>query len=87
VEDRIEHKPGALVVTKNRHLWRVIPQSVAYDYIPAKFHQEIKTLIQQGAAVNPLFYRADKNLVHKLRVLKDQWRYKKRYASSMEKAN
>ena len=30
---RIEHKPCPLTVTKNRHMWRVIPRSVAYDYL------------------------------------------------------
>ena len=87
VEDRIEHKPCQLTVTKNRHLWRVIPAKVAYDYIPSRYHAEMRALIEQGAWVNPLFYRADRNLIHKLRILRDQWRYKERYASSMEKAN
>ena len=87
VEDRIEHKPCQLTVTKNRHLWRVIPAKVAYDYIPSRYHAEMRALIERGAWVNPLFYRADRNLIHKLRILRDQWRYKERYASSMEKAN
>ena len=86
VEDRIEGKSCPLTVTQNRHMWRVIPQSVAYDYIPKRFHGEMKALIDAGAVVHPLFYKADHNLVHKLRILKDQWRYKQRYASSMEKA-
>lgn len=87
VEDRIEHKSAELLVTKNRHLWRVIPQQVAYDYIPHKYHADMKALIDAGRWVNPLFYGADRALVHKLRIIRDQWRYKERYASSMEKAN
>ncbi len=87
VEDRIEHKSAPLVVTQNRHLWRVIPEKVALDYIPSRYHGEMRALTKAGAWVNPLFYKADKNLVHRLRIVKDQWRYKKRYASSMEKAN
>ena len=87
VEDRIFHRPAPLTVTKNRHLWRVIPAKVAYDYIPSKYHQEMKALTAAGAWVNPLFYKADRNLSHKLRIIRDQWRYKERYASSMEKAN
>ena len=87
VEDRIEHKSCELTITKNRHMWRVIPRSVAYDYIPKRFHGEMKALEEQNAVVNPLFYKADRNLIHKLRIIRDQWRYKKRYASSMEKAN
>ena len=87
VEDRIEHKSCELTITKNRHRWRVIPRSVAYNYIPKRFHGEMKALEEQNAVVNPLFYKADRNLIHKLRIIRDQWRYKKRYASSMEKAN
>ena len=87
VEDVIEHKPCALTVTQNRHLWWVIPPKVAYDYVNPRYHQEMRALERANAAVNPLFYRPDNGLMHKLRILRDQWRYKKRYASSMEKAN
>ena len=87
VEDRIEHKPCPLTVTENRHLWMVIPKQVAFDYIPKKYHGDMQALMDQGQWVNPLFYKADKNLIHKLRILRDQQRYKQRYASSMEKAN
>lgn len=87
VEDRVEHKPCDLLVTKNRHLWRVIPQKVANDYIASKYHADMKALIDAGEWVNPLFYSADKALVHKLRIVRDQWRYKERYASSGPKAN
>lgn len=87
VEDRIEHKPCPLTVTKNRHLWRVIPLKVAYDYIPSKYHADMKALIGADKWVNPLFYPADKALIHKLRIIRDQWRYKERYASSGPKAN
>ena len=85
VEDRIEGKPGTLTVTKNRHLWRVVPKGVAFRYIPEQYHDEMRALMKAGAAVNPLYYKADRNLVHKLRILKDQWRYYQRYASSTPK--
>lgn len=86
VEDHIEGKPGTLLVTKNRHLWRVIPQKVAYDYIDKAHHADMLSLIRAGQWVNPLFYRADTGLIHKLRILRDQWRYHKKYASSIAKA-
>ena len=82
-----KHKPCPLTVTENRHLWMVIPKQVAFDYIPKKYHGDMQALMDQGQWVNPLFYKADKNLIHKLRILRDQQRYKQRYASSMEKAN
>lgn len=85
VEDRIEGKPGTLTVTKNRHLWRVVPKGVAFRYIPEQYHDEMRALMRAGASVNPLYYKADHNLLHKLRILKDQWRYYQRYASSTPK--
>ena len=87
VEERIEGKDCPLTVTKNRHLWWVIPRGVAYQYVNPRYHQEMKALEGANAVVNPLFYKADRGLVHKLRIIRDQWRYKQRYASSMGKGN
>ncbi len=85
VEDRIEHKEQPLVATENRHLWWAIPEKVAYDYIPRRFHPEMKALKQAGAAVNPLWYSADHALLHKARVWRIQHRQYRWYADSMEK--
>ena len=87
VEDRVERRELPLVVTKNRHLWWAIPKKVAYDYISSRFHPEMKALDRAGASVNPLWYPADRNLIHKLRIWRIQHRQYKWYASSMEKAN
>lgn len=87
VEDVVEHKPQALVVADNRHLWRAIPRKVAYDYIPKRLHSEMKELEKAGKAVNPLWYSGDPALVHKLRVWRIQHRQYKWYADSMEKPN
>jgi D-aspartate ligase len=85
VEDRVEGKPGELLVTKNRHLWCVIPKNVAFDYINTAYHADMKELIGEGKCVNPLYYHADRSLFHKLRILRDQGRYKERYARTTEK--
>ena len=85
VEDRIEGKPCELTITKNRHLWWVIPPKVAYDYVNPRYHQEMKALQARNAAVNPLFYSKDNGFLHKLRILKGQRRYVGWYASCMEK--
>ena len=71
VEDRVEHKPLELVVTRNRSLWRVVPQRVAYAYTPKKYHAEMKALIRAGAAKNPLFYGPDKHPTRRLRMTKN----------------
>ena len=85
VEDVIEHKPCALTMTQNRHLWWVIPPKVAYHYVNPRYHQEMRALERANAAVNPLFYRPDNGLMHKLRILRGQHRYVGWYASCMEK--
>ena len=85
VEDVIEHKPCALTMTQNRHLWWVIPPKVAYDYVNPRYHQEMRALERANAAVNPLFYRPDNGLMHKLRILRGQHRDGGWYASCMGK--
>ena len=60
---------------------------MAYDYISSRFHPEMKALDKAGASVNPLWYGADRNLLHKLRIWRIQHRQYKWYADSMEKAN
>ena len=78
-------KSCELTITKNRHLWWVIPPKVAYDYVNPKYHEEMKALQAHNAVVNPLFYHKDNGLIHKLRILKGQRRYVGWYASCMEK--
>ena len=85
VEDLVYHRDQELVVTRNRHLWWAIPKKVAYDYIPKRFHPEMKALERAGAAVNPLWYARDRALLHKLRVYRIQRRQFGWYAGSMEK--
>jgi len=85
VEDRVEHKQQPLIVTRNMHLWRAVPRKVAYDYIPKRFHEQMRALEKAGAAVNPLWYAGDRALVHKLRVWHIQHRQYKWYAGSMER--
>lgn len=87
VEDRIFHREHPLICTENKHLWWAIPSKVAYDYIPTRFHGEMKLLERAGAAVNPLWYAGDHALVHKLRVWRIQQRQFQWYAESMEKPN
>ena len=85
VEDRVEHKPYTFETVKDAHLWMAIPKKVAYDYIPKKFHSQMKALEQAGKYVNPLWYSADHALLHKLRVWRIQRRQYGWYAGSMEK--
>ncbi len=86
VEDRVEHTAQPQpVLAQNRHLWMAIPKKVAYDYIPSRFHSEMKALEKAGAYVNPLWYAADPAWLHKLRIYRIQRRQYGWYAGSMEK--
>lgn len=75
VEDRIEEKELPFVMARNRSLWRVVPEKVAFDYTPPNYHEEMRALIRAGAAHNPLYYPPDKSLSHRLRILKEQLRF------------
>jgi len=71
VEDRVDHKPLELRVTQNRSLWRVVPRRVAFTYIPAAYHREMKALMQAGAETNPIFYGKDLAFTRRLRMTKN----------------
>lgn len=85
VEDVVEHRPQELILAQNRHLWWSVPKKVAYDYIPKRLHGQMQELEAADKAVNPLWYPADRNLIHKLRIWRIQHRQYKWYAGSMEK--
>ena len=85
VEDRILGRDCAITITRNRHLWWVIPPKVAYDYVNPQYHQEMRALQQANAVVNPLFYKPDNGLMRTLRIRKIQHSYAGWYASCMEK--
>ncbi len=72
VEDRVEGKDLPYAVCKTRSLWRVVPRSVAFRYIPRKYHTSMRELIRAGGEVNPLFYAADRGLLRLLRLTKNQ---------------
>jgi len=85
VDDVICHRPQELVVTKNRHLWQVVPMKVIQDHVNPAYLPEVKALRKAGAWVNPLLYRGDKNLMHALRVRYGQVRYIKWFNMTMGK--
>ena len=87
VEDRIYHRPQELVVTKNRHLWQVVPMKVITDHVNPAYLEEVRALRKLGAWVNPLLYQADRNPIHKAHILWGQHRYIKWFNLSMGKAN
>ena len=59
VEDRIQHQELPFLITSNRSLWRMVPQKVAFDFTPKRYHQEMKALIRAGADSHSLVYGRD----------------------------
>lgn len=87
VEDRIYHRPQELVVTKNRHLWQVVPTKVIADHVNQDYLPQVKALREAGAWCNPLLYKGDKGIAHKARILYGQARYIKWFDQAMGKRN
>ena len=71
VEDRIEGRDKELEICKNRSLWRMVPQRVAFKFTPKQYHGEMKALIRAGADSHSLVYGKDSSLKRRLRVLKN----------------
>lgn len=71
VEDRIEEKELPLTITKNRSLWRMIPRRAAFRFVPKRYHEEMRTLIQAGADHHSLVYPGDASPKRRLRVFKN----------------
>lgn len=60
VEDYLLNKKLDLTSVKNKTLFLVVPQKVAFDYVRSpSLRAEMRALITAGRAVNPLFYPGD----------------------------
>lgn len=85
VEDLVEHKDLGLTLADRKSLWRVVPRRVAFDYIVSKYHGEMKELIKAKRETNPLFYKKDKKLSRRLRLMKNQLGHILKYRKYYEK--
>jgi len=71
VEDYIENIELEEMIVTNRNLWMVVPKKVAFDYVrPLAYKKEMTALIKAGKYVNPLFYKADRGLLRRLKLEK-----------------
>ena len=71
VEDRIEGKELPFRITQTRSLWRMIPKELVFEFVPQKYHKEIKELIHQGADSHTLVYHGDNSPARRLRIWKN----------------
>lgn len=73
VEDWIYRHPIDFRVVDNEHLWMVVPKGVAFKYIRhAKYKEQMRKLIREGKAVNPLYYSPDNGLKRRFKLFKSQ---------------
>ena len=67
----------------SRTAWAVsythLPQKVAFDFTPKRYHQEMKALIRAGADSHSLVYGRDAALKRRLRIWKNHLGNLKRF--------
>ena len=71
VGDLLEGKDLPLTVVKNRSIWRMIPRRLAYEFIPKRYHGEMKALFRAGADHHSMEYRPDYTLKRVWRIWKN----------------
>src|SRR5690625_256577 len=80
VEDYIYNNKMALELSKESHLWMVVPKKVAFKYVKQEKNvKRMDQLIREGKVVNPLFYKPDRSLHRNLRMLKANLAHYKKF--------
>ncbi|MEY8291707.1 carboxylate--amine ligase [Carnobacteriaceae bacterium 52-44] len=80
VEDYIYNNKMELELSKEPHLWMVVPKKVAFKYVKQEKNvKRMDQLIGEGKVVNPLFYKPDRSLHRNLRMLKANLAHYKKF--------
>ncbi|MSR94404.1 ATP-grasp domain-containing protein [Clostridiaceae bacterium 68-1-5] len=85
VEDYIYQKEQPLKLSKDPHLWMVIPRKVAFRYVKEEKNKEaMRRLIREKKVVNPVFMKGDGKLSRLYRLFRTHMshfvKYKKYYS-------
>ena len=78
VEDFVYDRPIAEDISRNEHLWMVVPKGVAFRYAPA-YKGKMKKLIKDKKYVNPLWFAEDNDPERILRLIKSQIGHYKKF--------
>lgn len=70
-------------ISRNEHLWMMVPKGVAFKYAPA-YKGRMKRLIRSKKYVNPLFFAPDNDIERKLRLYKSQFAHYIKYRKYMK---
>ena len=84
VEDFVYQREIPMDISKNEHLWMVVPKGVAFKYAPS-FKKKMKELIRAKKYVNPLWFSEDKDLERVLRLIKSQMGHFKKFKTYLGK--
>lgn len=71
VEDFVYNHKIDEDISRNEHLWMVVPKGVAFKYAPA-YKTKMKKLISEGKYVNPLWFSKDNDAERLARLVKSQ---------------
>lgn len=71
VEDFVYNRTIPEDISRNEHLWMVVPKGVAFSYAPA-YKERMKKLIRAKKYVNPLWFGKDNDPERILRLIKSQ---------------
>lgn len=87
VDDLIYNKPfeEEMVIADRENLYTVVPKSVILAYSGTdELKEQVRRLYREGKVCNPLDYKADKNIIHKLYVWYYMLKQKKRFKEFMK---
>jgi D-aspartate ligase len=83
VDDLIYHKDFAdePVIADRENLYTVVPKSVIFDFVTdEKLREKVTQLYREGKVSNPIDYKGDKSLIHKLYAKYFMFKQKRRFA-------
>ncbi len=88
VDDLIYNKPfeQELVIADRENLYTVVPKSIILAYSGSEeLKNQVKRLYREGKVSNPLDYKGDRNIIHKLYVRYYMLKQKRRFREFMKR--
>ena len=82
VDDLIYNKKfdNKIVIADNENLYTVVPKSIVLAYCGSdELKEQVKRLYREGKVSNPIDYRGEKNIIHKLYVKYFMFTQKRRF--------
>lgn len=87
VDDLIYHKEfdDEIVIADNENLYTVVPKSIVLAYCGTpELKEQVQRLYREGKVSNPIDYKGERNIIHKLYVKYFMHTQKKRFKRFME---